>query len=355
LTAEMMAQASRDSDPVEQMWAHLAVGIDAFYCGDFSMAHAHFAQVATLYAAQQHPQYLLDPKILSLSFDSLTLWMLGQPDGAARQSQEAIAWARTLSHPYNGVAALVMAAWLSVHCREGSRAEEQVEALLPVAHTHGFAQYLAIGTLFRGCAYVEQGQTVEGVRLISEGIEARYATKTGVGMSAWQGLLASPLGDLGYTDEALARLAEAESVMTRSGERFFEAELYRIRGEVLRRQFGVRSSGSQEENQKSKIKSQKSEDQNLISQIPNPYSEIEACFLKALDVARQQQAKSFELRAVMSLVRLRQRQAVEQGVCTALVDAHNMLSEVYGWFTEGFETKDLREARALLEELEDKG
>jgi hypothetical protein len=147
--------------------------------------------------------------------------------------------------------------------------------------------------------------------------------------------------------------------MEKTDERLYEAELWRIKGELSL------AGAGEEERQKAKGKAQKSKIPNPQSLIPNPASEAEACFRKAIAVARQQQAKSLELRAVMSLVKLRQQQALEQrakgravraghseqGIDTALADAHLMLSKVYNWFTEGFDTKDLQEAKALLNTL----
>jgi hypothetical protein len=132
--------------------------------------------------------------------------------------------------------------------------------------------------------------------------------------------------------------------------RFGEAELYRLKGELLLTQEG--------KSQKAKGKRQKSENTDPRPLIPDPEAEAEACFLKAIDIARKQQAKSLELRATMSLARLRQHQAqnhesrtTQHETRSELAKAHHMLSEIYGWFTEGFDTKDLREAKALLEEL----
>jgi hypothetical protein len=130
-------------------------------------------------------------------------------------------------------------------------------------------------------------------------------------------------------------LAEALDTVSKTEERFYEAELYRLKGELtLQNQSGVRGPGS--------------EVTNPQSLTPNPQSEAEAYFLKAIDIARKQQAKSLELRAVMSLSRLWQRQGKN-------VEAHEMLAEIYGWFTEGFDTADLKEAKALLEELTEQG
>ena len=387
LAEQMMTQAESEKDPLVQLWAHLTGGICAFYRGDFTAAHTHFMQEAILYETQQHPQYLLDPKMVGLSFDSLTSWVLGHADLALQQSQAAVTWAQGLSHPYNEVAALVLAAWLHVSRREGDTAEEQVDVLLPGAQAHGFVQYVAIGTLFRGCALVEQRQSDEGVPLMFQGINAMHAAKARFGMSAWQGLLAAALGNLERIGEALEAMAEAETAMHNSGERFFAAELYRIKGEILLAQEST-EQGARSREPKAKIekgeraKGRKGEEINVAPSpdLPVALSSPEECFLKAIDLARQQQAKLLELRAVMSLVRLRQQQAAEQGAAestehgagsrehgarsreqgaenreqeagNALADAHRMLSEVYGWFTEGFETVDLQEAKGLLGEL----
>ena len=298
---------------------------------------------------QQHPQYLLDPKMLALSFDALILWVLGQPTLALQKSHEAVAWAQGLSHPYTSVSSLLLAAWLRVNLRDGEAGEEQIDILLPVAQTHGFVQYLAFGMLLRGGALITQRQSDEGVHLMFQGIEAMHVAKVRIGMSLWQGLLAAALGNLERTEDALAMIAAAETAMNNSGERFFEAEIYRIKGEIL-------LSRKAKIKRITKAQKQRSESVHIHhSPFINPHSaesDAEACFLKAIDTARQQQAKSLELRAVMSLVRLRQQQVTKHDSPTIILgEAHNMLSEVYGWFSEGFENIDLQEARRLLEEL----
>jgi hypothetical protein len=187
-----------------------------------------------------------------------------------------------------------------------------------------------------------------------EGIKAMQAVKVGISTSVWKGLFAVAFENLDRNEEALAMVAEAETAMNTNGERLYEAELHRIKGEILLAQEGKR--------QKIKGKKQTCENLNSKSAILNPQSDAEACFLTAIDIARQQQAKSLELRAVMSLVRLRQQQVTQctthdsqHDVHALLSEAHNILSDVYSWFTEGFETKDLQEAKALLEELKNKG
>jgi predicted ATPase len=161
-------------------------------------------------------------------------------------------------------------------------------------------------------------------------------------------LLAEAYGKAGQAEDGLATLAEALAVVDKNGERFYEAELYRLKGELT----------LQQASQKSKGKSQKSKMTDPRPLTPDPHAEAEACFFKAIEIAQRQQAKSLELRAVMSLVRLRQQQAAQlesrhtqHETRIRLDEAHHMLSKIYGWFTEGFDTKDLQEAKVLLAEL----
>jgi predicted ATPase len=190
--------------------------------------------------------------------------------------------------------------------------------------------------MFRGGALAEQGRGKEGIPQIRQGM-AMYRG-TGAGASLWWFvLLAEAYGKVGQAEEGLAVLVEALAVVDKSGGRYYEAEIYRLKGELVL-QSRVRCPESQEENQKARLS-------NPQSLIPNPQAEAEACFLKAIEISQHQQAKSLELRATMSLVRLRQQRGKKK-------EDHQMLSEIYSWFTEGFDTKDLQEAKALINELD---
>ena len=179
----------------------------------------------------------------------------------------------------------------------------------------GFSHWLVVGTLMRGWALAAQGQEAEGIAQMHQALAARRAAGAELGRSCWLTLLAEAYGGMGQAEEGLALLAEALAVVNNSRECHWEAELYRLRGELL-------------------LKRPVSDEQ-----------QAEACFSQALDIARHQQAKSWELRAAMSLSRLWQRQGRR-------AEARKLLAPVYGWFTEGFDTADLQEAKALLEELE---
>jgi predicted ATPase len=164
---------------------------------------------------------------------------------------------------------------------------------------------------------------------MQEGLAAERATGSESVAPYFLALQAEIYGKMGQPEEGLAALAEASALRQRTGEQWYEAELYRLKGELVL-QSGARSPKSKEE--------------SLVSSVQSLESEAEECFQKAIAIAQRQQAKSLELRAVMSLSRLWQQQGKQHA-------ARNMLSEIYNWFTEGFDTADLKEARALLEEL----
>jgi predicted ATPase len=184
-----------------------------------------------------------------------------------------------------------------------------------------------MGTILRGWALAEQGQGKEGSRQICQGLDALQAMGVGLSRPSYLAMLAEAYGKEGQATEGLKVLAEALAMVNKNGESVWEAELYRLKGELLLVQEGYRPQavGCRDKTE-----------------------EAEACFLKAIEVARKQQAKSLELRAVMSLAKLWQRQGKQK-------EAHEMLAAIYNWFTEGFNTKDLQEAKALLDELSERG
>jgi predicted ATPase len=249
--------------------------------------------------------------------------LLGFPDQAWQRSQEALTLAQELSHSFSLAYALSMAAMLS-QCRwEYQATQELAEAVMALATDQGFPLWLAYGIILRGWALAEQGQTEERITQIRQGLTAWRATGAELWPPYFLALLAEAHGEEGQTDEGLRMLAEALALMDKTDERWWEAELYRLKGQLTL---------------KSIVKTSQNKSQASLG------SEAEECFLKALEVARKQQAKSLELRAVMSLSRLWQQQGKKS-------EARQMLAEIYGWFTEGFDTKDLQEAKALLQEL----
>jgi predicted ATPase len=198
--------------------------------------------------------------------------------------------------------------------REVHVAHERFEAALALASEQGLAQWLPISPHERGWALAARGQYEAGMAQMRQGIAALRATGAKLALPRMLVRLAEASGNSGQAEEGLCLLAEALTVMDDTGERRYAAELYRIKGELL-----------------------------LQQAIPNA-AQAEACFQQALAVAQLQQAKSWELRAALSLARLWQRQGKRQ-------EAQHLLAPIYGWFTEGFDTADLQEAKALLEEL----
>jgi predicted ATPase len=221
--------------------------------------------------------------------------------------------------------ALHWAGTLQQLCREEQAVQREAEAQSALTTEQGFSDWLAWGTMLRGWALAMQGQGEEGIVQLRQGLAAQRAKGAEIAWPYFLSLLAEAHGKVGQAEEGLNALAEALAVVDKTGERVWEAELYRLKGELSLQstQFTARQD--------------QSEAQSLER-------EAEECFQKAIAIAQQQQAKSLELRAVMSLSRLWQQQSKKK-------EAHQMLSEIYNWFTEGFDTKDLQEAKALLAEL----
>jgi predicted ATPase len=259
------------------------------------------------------------------------LWFLGAPDQARQRSHDATTLAQEIAHPFSLALAYTFAALGSQLRREGQTTQEWAEQAMVVCTKHGFAFYSAMGAILRGWALVEQGQGSEGIEQLRHGLAAWQATGSELFRPHLLALLAEAYGRVGEAKEGLAVLANALPTAPLGGMRFYEAELHRLKGELTLQQFKVQSS-------EFKVPS---------TQHPTPSThaeaEAEACFLKAIEVARQQQAKSWELRASTSLARLWRQQG-------KLHEARAIVSEIYNWFTEGFDTKDLQEAKALLEE-----
>ena len=316
------------------MEAHYALEATLTHLGETTLAREHFEQVIALYNPHQHRSLAflyggLDPEVLGRGYAAAwCLWFLGYPDQALARSHEALALAQGLAHPFSLVWAMLLSAVVRQRRREGQLAQQRAEAAILLASEQGFAFELALGTSMQGRALAEQGQVEEGIAQMRRGLEAYRATGAKVGESYDLALLAEAYGKVGQEEEGLSLLAEALATVDRTGERVYEAELYPLRGELTLAQ---------------------SSDRRLGSSVPSTttastQAEAEECFLKATEISRKQQAKSLELRAVTSLARLWQSQGKRN-------EAHQMLSEVYNWFTEGFDTKDLQEAKTLIEEL----
>jgi predicted ATPase len=323
LGEQLLSLAQQVGDPALLLEAHYALRNTLNYLGEFAAAQAHLAQGITLYDPQQHHahavRYGQDPGMFCRAYAALTLWCLGYPDQALQRSREALTLARELAHPFSLGLALCFAAILHQFRREGHLTQERAEAGIALATEQGFAVLRANGTLFRGWALAEryaepgtgQGQVEEGMAQMQQGLAAWRATGSEAVRPYGLALLAAASAQVGRCEAGLTLLAEALAVANDTGEHRWDAELYRFQGEVLL----------------------------ACSAEHNP--EAETCFHQALDIARQQQAKSWELRAAMSLSRLWQQQGKR-------TEAYDLLAPLYSWFTEGFDTADLQEARTLL-------
>jgi predicted ATPase len=224
--------------------------------------------------------------------------------------------AQELSHSFGEVLALIFVAGLHQFRGDGHTAQELAEKAIVLCQEQGFPLWLAFGLIIRGWALAGQGQEEEGITQMRQGLTAWQARGMEASRPLALALLAEAYAKVGQAEEGLRLLSEALAVVHSTEERVYEAELFRLKGELTIQQSGARS----------------------------PESEAESCFLKAINIAQKQQAKSWEPRASISLARLWQQQGKKD-------EAHQMLSEIYNWFTEGFDTKDLQEAKALLEEL----
>ncbi len=327
LAEQIMSLAQNVQDHGLLLEAHRAMGATLFSLGEIAQSQAHLERAVARYNPQKHHShaflYGVDPGVYSLSFSAHALWLLGYPDQALKRMQEAITLARSLSHPFSLAFALNMGSRIHQYRRELPAVQELTEALIALANEQGFQVFQADATVMRGWVMAEQEQVAEGIAQMRQGLAALRTTGIELNRTYFLTLLIEACGKAGQIEEGVITLAEALDTVNNNGERWYEAELYRIKGELLLAREG--------KNQKAKSKKE-------------AVSEAETCFSKAIDIARSQSAKSLELRAVTSLSRLWQKQGKKQEVC-------KQLAEIYNWFTEGFDTADLKEAKALLEEL----
>jgi predicted ATPase len=288
------------------------------FMGAFASARPHLEQCLALYDPQPHRslalQYAQDPGMAGGCHLAWTLWMLGYPDQALEKNREAVALARNLSHPHSLAYALGNAIRVHQFRGEGPVVQELHEELMSLATEHRFAFHLAAGTVQQGWMCVAQGRVEEGIATMRQGLAA--VRNPGAHVPYHLARLAQAYGMVGQTDQGLATLDEALDLVHQTEERWWEAELHRLRGELL--QGGRRRAAAE--------------------------GTPQACFQHALEIARCQEAKSLELRAAISLSRWWQQQGKR-------TEAYELLAPIYGWFTEGFDTADLQEAKALLNEL----
>jgi predicted ATPase len=349
LAEQLLRLAQRAQDPALLLEAHHALGQYLFFMGEFSAAREHFEQGIALYDPRQHGSlaflYGQDPGMACLSYLAWTLWFLGYASQALERSREALTLAQELSHPVSLAFALDFAAALHQLRQEVHLTQERAEAAIALSSEQGFQFWLTAGTLYRGWALAEQGRD-EGTSQMRQGLDAFSAIGAKLGEPYFLARLAEAYEKGGQADEGLNLLADVLATVDNTKERFYEAELYRLKGQltlarsiVQGAEFSVRK-GPQLTVHRSTLRTPGTDHQNPTTQAE---TEAEACFLKAIEIARKQQSKSVELRAATSLARL-WRQSRKR-------EAYRMLTDIYSWFTEGFDTTDLKDAKTLLDEL----
>ncbi|ETW95109.1 MAG: hypothetical protein ETSY1_32020 [Candidatus Entotheonella factor] len=318
LGEQLLEHAQRGPDPALLVEAHRALGNTFFWLGELDTARDHLERSIALYDAKQHHAlaflYGTDPGVVCCAYAAWVYWLLGFPEQALASSQKALGIARTLAHAHSEAAALNWAGVLHHLRREEQAAYEQAEALMALAKAQGFPYWLAEGRILRSWALAALGQTGEAIEEIHQGLAAYRATGAEIQRPYWLALEAEAYALAGQHAEALKAVNDGIRAVYATGEHWYHAELYRLKGELLLAQ---------------------------TKPVPN---EADASFQEALTTARQQQAKSLELRTAMSLSRM----WLAQGEAAR---AQALLAPVYQGFTEGFGTADLRDAKSLLASL----
>jgi predicted ATPase len=314
LAVQGLALAERIGDPSGLVEAWGRLGTALFHLGQWQASRGYLEQALAQTAYHwDSASVLLWPHHQGITvrrFLAFVLWHLGYPDQAQTEMEGALVWAREVAHPYSLAAAVAWSAWFHLFRREPALAQAQAERARLLCQQHGFHFYRARCLIIKGWVLVQKGRMEAGVAHMQEGLAALLAIDARLEQPTFMGLLAEADSQAGQPAQQLGLLDEALAQVEANSQRYFEAELHRLKGELLWMQ------GADEQ-------------------------EVEAQFLCALTIAQQQEAKSLELRTAMSLARLWQ----QQGKCQR---AHDLLAAVYGWFTEGFDTPDLQQAKHLL-------
>lgn len=318
LAQRMLRLAEGVGDRRLFMYAHGMLGYVLFWCGDFAQARAHLEQGRDLYDFEQDRflpfVYGDDANVAALAFLAFIDWLEGHVDRSLEKSRESVELARRLDHPSVLTLALMLAAELRRLRGEAAATDALAAESLTLASEHGLTLFAAVNGLMRGWALAEQGELADGIAALRRSLDAYRAIGADSGLPQYHAMLAEAHLQAGQTSEGLDVVRRAIEIMDRTDERWWEADLHRLRGELMR----------------------------TTSKNGN---DAEPCFQRAIDVARGRRARSLELRATTSLARLWR----DQG---RTAEAQQILSAIYGCFSEGRDTRDLEEAAALLADLE---
>src|SRR5271157_196718 len=322
LAQQMLELAEESKDTALLLEANYALGDTLFWAGDFERSLRHVEQALKLYNRPKHHSLAFvyggyDPAVASLAFASWDLWMLGYPEQAVARSNKSVALANALHQPFSQATALSFAAMLHHARHDPVATREYAEQTVALCNDHGIAIYLEMGKIMLGWANNQENEDGQGIELIREGIADWRASGAELVIPQFQQALAAALARCGSYEEALAAIDEALSVISSTGDRSYEADCWRWKGELLWRSMDEGDSN---------------------------HSAAEACLHKAIAIARQQKAVSLELRAHLRLSPLLARRGEVEL-------AHQSLAEVLGKFKEGFDTHDLKHAKQVLDEL----
>ena len=318
LATQFLTLAEKERMTTVQPHAHHCMGVSLLETGDIAGGRAHFDRAIALYEPAQHrvlaTRFGQDARVSALSRRSPALWFLGYPDAALADAERALSDAREFGQVASLLMALWFTSWTLTFCGHYVAANAQVDEVIALANEKGSRFWQAVGMVNRGWVFAETGRTADALQMNSSGLAAVRSTGATMSVPIILTNLAKVHAELAHFDDAWRSIGEALTEVQATKATLFEAELNRVAGDIV-----------------------------LRSPEPDP-SKAQAYFERALAVARQQQAKSWELRAAMSMARLWRDQGKRD-------EARNLLAPVYGWFTEGFDTRDLKEAKALLDQL----
>ena len=316
LDEELLRLSDQRNDSGGLVLGHQACGSQAI-AGRFALSRSHLEAALAIYDPNSHRSLTYqtgsNPLVVSQGLLGLVLFCLGFPDQALTRSSAAIAEARRLGHPPTLASGLQVGATLLSLVGDNAALGEVADQLVAVVTDHGLHFWGPWGSIYRGWVKVTNGDIAEGISLLRSGLATYRAAGAELWMSHWLALLARACEIAGQVDEAVTRLDDALQMVERTGERWVAAELHRHKGELLLRQGHSETAGE--------------------------------LYRKALSIAEEQEAKLWELRAAASLARLRRDQGRR-------AEARDLLAPIYGWFTEGFDTPDLKDAKALIDELD---
>ncbi len=313
LAQQLLRQAQSSHDPAQLLYAHLAAGHTSYGLGEFLRAREHEEIALSIYNPDRHRPFAFQ-YLYTLCGISWNLWQLGYPDQALKRSNEALAIAQTLSDPMSLALAHTFASALRQYRGEAREAQRHAETTITLCFENGLPNFFDYSTILNGWVMVHHGHNQEGTAQIQKGVAALRESGAEFRKPYFLCLLAAAYLGANHYDQGLSALQEALAAADKNEDRSHEPDIHRLEGELL------------------------------LRRVSSNASPAETCFERAIEIARKQSAKSLELRATTSLARLLSAQGKRDEACA-------ILAEIYNWFIEGFETADLKDAKALLDEL----